>query len=183
MVRRLTALAAAAVTAGGVATALAVPSAAALARLDGFTAASSAAERTAEQNFLGYPSASLARELDQELSRRTGMVGTPNDKRRMQMIVARLRSFGLQPKVHTYYVYMSSPRTVRVRMTAPVKFTAANKEKCRSVETDCQDVVVGYNALSPSGNVTAPVVYVNYGTTADYATLKRKGVSVRGKIV
>ena len=51
------------------------------------------------------------------------------------------------------------------------------------VETDCEDVVVGYNALSPSGDVTAPVVYVNYGTTDDYAALARAGVSVKGKIV
>jgi N-acetylated-alpha-linked acidic dipeptidase len=46
-----------------------------------------------------------------------------------------------------------------------------------------QDVVVGYNALSPSGNITAPVVYVNYGTTSDYATLASMGVSVKNKIV
>jgi N-acetylated-alpha-linked acidic dipeptidase len=190
MVRRAVALAAAAVTAAGVATvAAAAPSSAAPSspaaptRLDGFTTAHSAAELTAEQKFAGYPSATLARQLDQQLARRTGLVGTANDRRRMQMIVRRLRSFGLTPQVHTYYVYMSSPRKIRVSMTAPVKFTAANKERCRSVETDCKDEVVGYNALSPSGNVTAPVVYVNYGTTADYATLERKGVSVRGKIV
>ncbi|HVU92033.1 MAG TPA: M28 family peptidase [Jatrophihabitans sp.] len=184
MVRRAVALAAAAVTAAGVATAVAVPSAsAAPARLDGFTATSTAAELSAEQKFLGYPSATLARQLDQQLSRRTGLVGTANDRRRMRMIVARLRSFGLTPTVHKYYVYMSTPRRIRVTMTSPVRFTAANKERCRAVETDCKDVVVGYNALSPSGNVTAPVVYVNYGTTADYATLKRRGVSVRGKIV
>ena len=47
--------------------------------------------------------------LDQELAAKTAMVDTPNYKLRMQEIVARLRSFGLDPKVHTYYVYMSSP--------------------------------------------------------------------------
>jgi len=124
-----------------------------------------------------------ARNLDNQLAKHTAMVGTANDHRRAQEIVARLKSFGLTPHVSTYYVYMSSPKKVSLTMTSPVRFHAANKEKCRSVETDCKDTVVGYNALSPSGNVTAPVVYVNYGTTDDYATLAREGVSVKGKIV
>ena len=141
--------------------------------LDGYTAASSAAERAVEQQFLQYPSAELADSLDKELAAHTGLVGTVNDRRRKDEIVARLKSFGLTPHVSTYYVYMSSPKKVSVDMTSPRRFHAANIEQCRSVETDCEDVVVGYNALSPSGNVTAPVVYVNYGTTSDYATLAR----------
>jgi N-acetylated-alpha-linked acidic dipeptidase len=181
-VLRGAALLTAAGTVLGVAAATA-PSSAAATRLDGYTTAHSRAERAAEQRFVGYPSATLARQLDKQLAARTAMVGTANDKKRMEQIVARLKSFGLAPSVHTYYVYMSSPKQVSVKMTAPVQFSAANKEQCRAVETDCRDEVVGYNALSPSGNVTAPVVYVNYGTTDDYATLAREGVSVKGKIV
>ncbi|TMZ54752.1 aminopeptidase, partial [Klebsiella pneumoniae] len=48
---------------------------------------------------------------------------------------------------------------------------------------DFDDVVVGYNAYSPAGDVTADVVYVNYGLPEDYATLKDLGVDVEGKIV
>lgn len=66
--------------------------------------------------------------------------------------------------------------------TKPARFTAQNKEPCHSFETDCKDVV-GYNALSPSGAVTAPVVYVDYEATAGYATRARAGLSVKGKIV
>ena len=167
----------------GVGVATNVPAQAATSRLDGYTTASSAAELAAEDTFQTYPSASLARELDQQLAARTAMVGTVGDRNRMRQIVALLKSYGLTPHVSTYYVYMSRPRTVSLDMTAPERFHAANKEICRSVETDCKDTVVGYNALSPSGDVTAPVVYVNYGTEDDYATLAKKGVSVHGKIV
>ena len=163
----------------GAATPVAAPTAS---RLDGFTPAASARERAVEQQFLTYPSAKLARALDKQLSRKPGLVGTANDRYRMREIVARLRSFGLTPHVSKYYVYMSTPKHVSLKMTAPVQRTARTKEKCRKVETDCKDVVVGYNALSPSGNITAPVVYVNYGTTQDYARLAKRGVSVRGKI-
>jgi N-acetylated-alpha-linked acidic dipeptidase len=152
-------------------------------RLDGYTAASSRVERAVEKRFKAYPSAGLARRLDKQLAAHTGMVGTANDRHRAHQIVARLRSFGLKPHVSKYYVYMSSPRRISLKLVSPVQFTARTKERCRKVETDCKDVVVGYNALSPSGNITAPVVYVNYGTTADYATLDRLGVSVKNKIV
>ena len=171
-------------TAGSGPAAAAAPAAAAPGgRLDGFTPASSVRELRAEQRFMTYPSATLARSLDQRLAKHTGLVGTTNYRRRARQIVSELRSYGLRPHVSTFYVYLSVPRRVSLTMTSPVRFHAANKERCRSVETDCADTVVGYNALSPSGDVTAPVVYVNYGTTDDYATLAGQGVSVKGKIV
>jgi len=37
-----------------------------------------------------------------------------------------------------------------------------------------------YNAYSIDGDVTAPLVYVNYGQIKDYEELDRLGVSVRG---
>ena len=40
-----------------------------------------------------------------------------------------------------------------------------------------------YNAYSIDGDVTAPLVYVNYGVPDDYERLERLGVDVRGKIV
>lgn len=183
LLRRGTAFAAAAASAVALSVVAPAPGEADEPRLDGFTTASSASERAAEDAFMDQPSAALARELDEQLAEHTATVGTRGDERRMEQIVARLRSFGLSPRVHTYYVYMSTPKHIGVELTSPVHFQAANKEKCRSVETDCRHTVVGYNALSPSGDVTAPVVYANYGTTDDYATLAEQGVSVKGKIV
>ena len=40
-----------------------------------------------------------------------------------------------------------------------------------------------YNAYSIDGDVTAPLVYVNYGAPEDYEELDRMGVSVKGAIV
>jgi N-acetylated-alpha-linked acidic dipeptidase len=40
-----------------------------------------------------------------------------------------------------------------------------------------------YNAYSIDGDVTGPLVYVNYGIPADYEALERRGVSVKGAIV
>ena len=40
-----------------------------------------------------------------------------------------------------------------------------------------------YNAYSIDGDVTAPLVYVNYGIPEDYEQLERMGISVKGAIV
>jgi N-acetylated-alpha-linked acidic dipeptidase len=40
-----------------------------------------------------------------------------------------------------------------------------------------------YNSYSIDGDVTAPLVYVNFGVPADYEQLERMGVSVKGAIV
>jgi len=40
-----------------------------------------------------------------------------------------------------------------------------------------------YNAYSIDGDVTGPLVYVNYGVPEDYEELERRGVSVKGAIV
>ena len=40
-----------------------------------------------------------------------------------------------------------------------------------------------YNAYSAAGDVTAPLVYVNYGVPEDYDYLAKQGIDVKGKIV
>ena len=39
------------------------------------------------------------------------------------------------------------------------------------------------NAYSADGDVTGPLVYVNYGVPSDYDELERRGISVKGAIV
>src|SRR5207248_4064249 len=45
-----------------------------------------------------------------------------------------------------------------------------------------KDELPAYVAYQGDGDVTAPLVYVNYGMEEDYRTLQRLGVSVQGKI-
>ncbi len=39
-----------------------------------------------------------------------------------------------------------------------------------------------FHGYGPSGNVTAPLVYVNYGTVQDYDELQSMGIDVTGMI-
>lgn len=151
--------------------------------ISGFTPAHAKWEHEYEKAFSAVPSASTARDLDAYLSREPGQVASTGDWRRVKYVVAKLKSYGLQPEVKTYYTYLSSPKSVQVQMTAPQRQDLPVKEKKQPWQQDFDKVVVGYNALSPAGEATAPVVYANYGRAQDYDVLAQNGVSVKGKIV
>src|SRR3954452_20464001 len=71
-------------------------------------------------------------------------------------------------------------------MTEPTKFTAKLEEPALAMDPTSnqkEEQLPTYNAYSPDGDVTAPLVYVNYGLVADYDELARHGISVKGAIV
>ena len=106
------------------------------------------------------------------------MVATPANDARIQTALDRLRGWGLQPQEPTYDSYLSVPRSIRVTQTAP------RRRALRTQEDDAPaGLIVGYNAYSPAGDVTGEVVYANYGLPDDYEQLRKRRVSVRGKIV
>ncbi|MDQ6701257.1 MAG: M28 family peptidase, partial [Acidobacteriota bacterium] len=72
-----------------------------------------------------------------------------------------------------------------LEMVEPKKFRAKLQEPAIPEDKDSADAnqVPTYNAYSGSGDVTAPVVYVNYGVPADYEYLAEHKIDVKGKIV
>src|SRR6185436_3891255 len=68
----------------------------------------------------------------------------------------------------------------------PSRFTARLAEPGEAADptsSQQQEQLPVYNAYSIDGDVTAPLVYVNYGVPADYEILDRMGISVKGAIV
>ncbi|EPE02785.1 pa domain-containing protein [Ophiostoma piceae UAMH 11346] len=49
--------------------------------------------------------------------------------------------------------------------------------------TSLKESVATFHGYSASGNVTGPVVYVNYGTFQDYADLEKANISLKGAVV
>ena len=73
-----------------------------------------------------------------------------------------------------------------VELLEPVKFTAKLQEPTvpgDPTSNQHAEQLPTYNAYSADGDVTAPLVYVNYGVPADYEQLERLGISVKGAIV
>ena len=149
----------------------------------GFTEDGAQVQRDYEGRYLDGVSADSIKRNSRSFSRIPQLVGTPGARRTQQLSVQRLRGYGLDVSTPTYGVYLSRPRSIGVTMTAPYTRTLATKENGFPWQEGFDDVVVGYNAYSPSGHVSGEVVYANYGLPGDYDELERLGVDVAGKIV
>jgi len=112
------------------------------------------------------------------------MAGTEASHRVAEWLRDQYRSYGFDAEIVSYTAWMPLPREVKLELTKPETKTLANPEQPFDVDKATSDrrAVVGFNAYSPSGEITAPVVYVNYGTEDDYLQLAAMGVSVEGKI-
>ena len=152
----------------------------------GFTAAGSEQQRALESRFDSSLKAENLRTWLKRLSARPHHVGSPYDKDNAEFIAGLLRSWGYDTNIEEFQVLFPSPKSRLVEMTSPEKFTLklnepALKEDATSGQQDEQ--LPTYNAYSVDGDVTGPLVYVNYGVPADYEELEKRGVDVKGKIV
>lgn len=156
------------------------------AALMGFSAEGSQKQRALEARFDASLNADDLRLWLKRLSARPHHLGSPYDKDNAEYIASLFRSWGFDTQIESFDVLFPTPKTRLVEMTAPEKFTLklnepALKEDATSGQQSEQ--LPTYNAYSIDGDVTGPLVYVNYGTPADYDELERRGVDVRGKIV
>ena len=153
------------------------------ARLPGFTEERSAQQLDAEKRFKRAISARRAGRISRTLSRRPKLIGSPGLADSLAFSLQQLTSYGLAAGTAPYEVYISRPESIDVSMTAPYFRQAQVKEPRYPWQEFFDEVVVGYNAYSPSGDVSGQVVYVNYGLPDDYQALAELGVDVQGKIV
>jgi N-acetylated-alpha-linked acidic dipeptidase len=111
--------------------------------------------------------------------------GSPASKAVAEYLSAQLKDWGLDVHTEEFEALMPYPTSRLLEMTAPVKFHAELKEPALGEDSGTSEPgqLPTYNAYSASGDVTAPLVYANYGIAEDYDTLRREGVDVKGKIV
>ncbi len=154
--------------------------------LQGFTPASSAAERDWETKFKSLPSPDNQREYMRRLSARPHNVGSAYDKENAEWILSKFKEWGWDARIETFEVLYPTPKERLLEIVAPTRFTAKLQEPPLAVDPTSNqqsEQLPSYNAYSTDGDVTAPLVYVNYGLPSDYEQLDRLGVSVKGAIV
>src|SRR5256885_999008 len=154
--------------------------------LHGYSADAAKVEREWEAKFRAIPSPDSLREYMRHLAARPYHVGSPYDKANAEWILAKFKSFGLDAQIETFDVLFPTPKERVVELVAPTKFVAKLQEPPLPGDpTSSQQAeqLPTYNAYSVDGDVTAPLVYVNYGVPADYDRLERLGISVKGAIV
>jgi len=154
--------------------------------LIGYSARSSQAEREWESKFRAIPNPANLREDMRRLSARPHHVGSAYDKDNAEWILARFKEWGLDAQIETFNVLFPTPKLRVLEMVEPTKFTAKLEEPALAVDPTSNqkaEQLPTYNAYSIDGDVTAPLVFVNYGLPEDYEKLERLGVSVKGAIV
>jgi len=154
--------------------------------IDGFTVQSTVAERRWEEQFRAIPTPNSAREHLRRLTLEPHIAGTKEDYATAVYVRDQMRSYGLTADLREYEVWLNYPNTPSV-----LELITNRRQKLNIHEA----VVPGdptsshpkitplFNGYSASGDVTAPLVYANYGLPDDYEELKKAGVDVKGKIV
>jgi N-acetylated-alpha-linked acidic dipeptidase len=151
----------------------------------GYTQQDSALESQWEQKFRAIPDPDHIRANMERLSARPHHVGSPYDKDNAEWILAQLKSYGLDAQIETFYALFPTPKSRLLELEGPAPFKATLQEPPVGVDPTSKQTdeqLPTYNAYSRDGDVTAPLVYVNYGRPEDYEVLDRMGVSVKGAI-
>lgn len=120
------------------------------------------------------------------LSARPHHVGSPYDKDNAEWMLARFKEWGFDAHIETFDVLFPTPKERILELLEPTKFRAKLQEPALAVDptsNQTAEQLPTYNAYSADGDVTAPLVYVNYGNREDYEELDRRGISVKGAIV
>jgi len=152
--------------------------------LPGYTSAGAAAERALEASAASHVAADTARAHSRELSRTVHISGTPAQARTRDYVIGAMKGWGMETEVREYLIWMPHTTVMQVWRVAPDTLALDLAE--RAVPQDStswnETEAVIANGYSGTGDVTGPVVYVNYGLIEDYAQLDSMGVSVKGKI-
>ncbi len=154
--------------------------------IDGFNSERALAQRRWEEQFRAIPTPQSSREHLRRLTLEPHIAGTKEDYDTAIYVRDQLRSYGLTADLKEYDVWLNYPKTPSV-----LELITTRRQRLSTHEA----VVPGdpssshpkitplFNGYAASGDVTAPLVYANYGLPNDYEALKKIGVDVKGKIV
>jgi N-acetylated-alpha-linked acidic dipeptidase len=153
--------------------------------LIGFKSASSSAELESEKAFDAAIDPAEMRSWLQQLSSEPNQVGSPHDKANADFMLAKFTEWGWNARIETFYVLYPTPKSVSLELVGPVSYKAKLFEG--PIAGDRTSGLGGglppYNVFCADGDVTADLIYVNFGTPGDYIELQRRGLDARGKIV
>ncbi|MBU3743580.1 MAG: M28 family peptidase [Sediminibacterium sp.] len=155
------------------------------AQITGFTADAAARQQQAEKNFDANLSVKKIEDNIRILSARPHHLGSPGGKEVVQKLESLFKEWGWNTRVETYQVLFPTPVIRKLEMVAPYAYKALLQEPALKEDRTSNQAgqLPTYNAWSADGDVTAPLIFVNYGLPEDYEMLERMGIDVKGKIV
>jgi N-acetylated-alpha-linked acidic dipeptidase len=144
-------------------------------------------EQSVEEKFLAVPDASLAGEELKTLTAAPHLAATPEDHKTAEYVAQKFRAAGLDTEIVPYRVLLNWPKTVKVEAFDESGKQLMSGPTREHVEGDPYEndprVVMPFNGSSGSGDVTAEVIYANYGRLEDFKALEARHIDLHGKIV
>src|SRR4051794_36655166 len=113
-------------------------------------------------------------------------VGSPHDKANADMQLALFKQWDWDAHIERFDVLYPTPISTTVELVTPQHVQLGGQEPAIAEDPTTANLTAAlppYVAYQGDGDVTAPVVYVNYGMPDDYDALAQRGIDVRGKIV
>ncbi|SDL54753.1 M28 family peptidase [Siphonobacter aquaeclarae] len=154
--------------------------------LTGFTPARQASQLKLETEFRKAQSPAVYRKHLEALTSAPHVAGSPENERVRDYIAETMRKAGWQVDIYPHDIYLpKGPGDVAVEIVQPLRQPLNIREYIFPEDKYSLDkrLMPGWNAYSGSGDITAEVVYANYGRKEDFEKLKQLGISVQGKIV
>ena len=96
------------------------------------------------------------------------------------------KQWGWDAHIEQFDVLYPTPISTTLELIAPEHVMLGGQEPPVAEDptsSSTAEALPPYVAYQGDGDVTAPVVYVNYGMPDDYDALEQRGISVKGKIV
>ena len=154
--------------------------------LTGFTPARQATQLKIESDFKSKQSSAAFKNHLEKLCSAPHITGSPENEKVRDYIAETMRKAGWQVDIYPHDVLLpKGPGEIAVELVNPVRQPLNIREFLFKEDKYSSDprLTPGYNAWSGSGDVTAEVVYANYGRKEDFDQLVAMGISVKGKIV
>lgn len=151
----------------------------------GFPHTAWSAQRQLEEKARALPDPKNVGDYLRHMAARPHIAGSPASREVAEYAAGLLRSWGLDVTVEKFQPLLPYPTERIVELVTPQHSRAVLAEPAipEDPTSGQKDQIPTYNAYSASGDVTAPLVYVNYGIPDDYKWLKEHGIDVKGKIV
>src|SRR5256714_13749282 len=154
--------------------------------INGFSPQTSEVERRFEEQFRAIPAPNSARQHLRRLTAEPHIAGSKEDYDTAVYVRDQMRSYGLTADLAEYQVWMNYPKTDPI-----VELIGSRRERISVREAVIKEDATSsnkkitplFNGYSANGDVTAPLVYANYGLPPDYEALEKAGLDVKGKIV
>jgi N-acetylated-alpha-linked acidic dipeptidase len=154
--------------------------------LDGFSKSSESRQKEIEKQFKETVDFSRFKTHLSTITAEPHTAGSAANEKVKDYMLETMKNAGWDVKVYPYDVYLTKGQGESlIELVYPIRKPLNQQEYIVKDNpfSNHPDLKKGWNAFSGSGDVTAEVVYANYGTKADFEKLEELGVDLKGKIV